>query len=136
LVPKYFLEHKGPGIEQGYHYGECKVWEYLRNKGNEVIFPECFNLVDETSKHESNNSKIEAAMGTDKYSKLKSILRNMRASGIKVENPDICVISPKIFFADVKKGGDKIRQPQINFAQACLKVGIPFIVYHLVAKSD
>lgn len=136
LVPKYFLNHAGPGVSQGYHYGECFVNNHLIKKGNDVISPpECFNIFAKNTKFKENNKLIEKAMGSIKYCKLRDTLREMVKRGIKIENPDICVLRPKLFFADVKKDKDKMRQPQDNFANACSKLGIPFIVYKLIPSK-
>lgn len=134
LVPEYFLNQGGRGVEQGYHYGEFFVYRYLREKGHEVVFPECFNLVDKRSKHDSNNKLIEAAMGKERYAAFRESIRKLVESGVKVENPDLCVLSPTLFFADVKKGNDFFRDSQKAFAEACVKHGFEFRVYFLKAS--
>jgi len=136
LVPEYFLNHKGPGIEQGYHFGECFVWKKLIGDGNDVIFPECFNIIDRNSKFDENNHMIAKAMGRKKYGQFRIIAESIRKAGMKIENPDICVISPLLFFADVKRGNDKMREPQKIFALICSLLDIPFKVYKLVPKRQ
>jgi len=132
LVTERVLQWDGPGMANGYGYGEFFVKRYLENKGHEVIANE-FDIYSIKSKYRDNNLRIEAAMGSSEYNRFKDILHRMFDDGIKFEQPDLCVIGPEVFFAEVKREQDPLRDPQAVFAIILQEVlGIPFKVYKLL----
>lgn len=136
LVPERVLQWEGPGMANGYGYGEFFVKRYLESIGHEVIANE-FDIYSGRSKYKDNNLRIEAAMGSSAYNVLKNVLHKMSDDGIKLEQPDLCIISPQMFFGEVKRDKDELRDPQALFAVIIWELmGIPFKVYKLLPQGQ
>ena len=136
LVPEWVIQWKGPGMEHGYGYGEFFVKRYLESKGYQVIANE-YDIYSVKSKYKDNNLHIEAAIGSSEYIRFKDILHRISNDGIKFEQPDLCVIGPEIYFAEVKRDLDKLRDSQSVYAIILWEVlGIPFKVYKLLPNGQ
>lgn len=93
-----------------------------------------YNLSADKSKYRENNALIEAAMGSDNYRLLQRAYRRVQESGIKVEQPDLCVLKPAgVSFVEVKRDPDRIRPPQQVFALlSSVLLGIPLTLCRVV----
>lgn len=132
LVPEKVLNGKGPGMANSYGYGEYFVQRNLTSKGHDVIAND-YDIYSKKSKYRENNLLIEEALGQDNYSRLQSVLRNIANDGVKLEQPDLCIIKPELYFAEVKKGRDYLRNPQKVFSIVLWELlKVPFKVYKLV----
>ena len=132
LVPERLFRFKGPGLANGYGYAEFVVGRCLEEQGYEVITNE-FGLIGNTSKYGKNNLRIESALGEEGYNRLRRSIKVIRDSGLWVEQPDICAISPTVFFAEAKRNGDRLRKPQKRFAAlASALLHVPFKVYKVL----
>lgn len=132
IVPPQYLNRKGPGFSNGYGYVEYFVQRHLEENHFNVIAND-FNLFTMNSKYHENNKRIEDSMGVMDYHKLQAILNRMYQAGIRIENPDLCILKPSLFFAEVKRGRDQLREPQIAFAIVFWELfRIPFKVYKLL----
>ncbi len=135
VVPQHILDKKGHGVANGYMYGEFFMKRHLENEGLEVIAND-FNLFSNKSKFRDNNKRIEEVMGSSNFNKLQIVFNNMYAAGIKIENPDLCILKPNLIFADVKKDKDKLRKPQDIFAIIIWELlKIPFKVYEIIPDN-
>jgi hypothetical protein len=131
VVPQYAQNWKGNGRANGYGYGEFVAKRHLEITDAEVIAND-FNLFSLKSKYNENNKRIEKVMGEGKYKKLQEVLNKLYRDGIKVENPDLCILKPNLFFAEAKKGRDRLREQQIIFAIVIWELfRIPFKIYRL-----
>jgi len=132
LVPEKVLNGKGPGMANGYGYGEYFVQRCLNSKGHEVIANE-YDIYSKKSKYRENNLLIQEAIGQNNYSRLQNVLRNIAGDGVKLEQPDLCIIKPELYFAEVKKDRDYLRNSQKIFSIVLWELlKIPFKVYKLV----
>lgn len=135
LVPQHWLNSKGPGLANGYGYGEFFVERHLEKTGAKVI-ANAFDIMSKKSKYIENNKCIEAVMGHKNYKRLQDVLNRIIKDGIKVENPDLCVLKPNLFYAEVKKDKDRIRQSQKVFAIVIWEIfRIPFKIYKLLPNG-
>ena len=135
LVPQYALDAKGPGVSHGYGYGEFFVQRYLKENGYSSTLE--FDLISAKSKSRKNNQKIEALVGTERYTILHNFLNHLSKNGVNVENPDLCILSPQLLFAEAKKGKDFLRLPQIRFAYAIWRIiETPFKIFKLEPMSE
>lgn len=132
LVPERYLKFKGPGLSNGYGYGEFVAGRYLKDLGNEVIIND-YGLIGTKSKYAYNNNRIESALGKEKFERLRKAIKILLEQSIRIEQPDLCVISPEIFFAEVKRDKDSLRKPQRRFAALVSVIfHIPFKVYKIL----
>ncbi len=137
VVPPEVLNSKGPGRQHGYGYGEFFVKRFLKTQGHQYVTSH-FDLISAKSKYAEENARIEKAIGTRTYSLLRDSIRRVKECGIRIENPDLCIIDrDKVFFAEVKKGTDKLRPPQRVFALVVSRVGnLFFHVYKLIPAES
>jgi hypothetical protein len=137
VVPPEVLNWKGPGRQHGYAYGEFFVKRFLKVQGHQYVTSH-FDLVSAKSKYVDENARIEKTIGTKTYSLLRDSIIRVKESGIRIENPDLCIIDEdKVFFAEVKKGTDKLRPPQRVFALVVSKVAnLCFCVYKLIPVEN
>lgn len=137
VVPNFMLEKNGPGVSNGYGFGEWIAERYLRNKGY-YIFSNDFNFISKTSKFFRFNKMIETMFSREQLDNFKAIINLNQENKLPVENIDLFVYDSKdSYFAEVKKGRDKLRDPQIRFiylAKNCL--GIDSKLIYLCDKSQ
>jgi Holliday junction resolvase-like predicted endonuclease len=115
IVPLFMLEWEGPGISNGYGFGEWMAEKYYRNKGYNV-FNNNFDLISKRSKYLQFNKMIRSLIDDGQYNKFSEVIKFNSKSGYKVENLDLFVFNEKeYFFVEVKKGSDKLREPQMRF---------------------
>ncbi|MCT8139957.1 hypothetical protein H1D32_21000 [Anaerobacillus sp. CMMVII] len=115
IVPAFILDWEGPGVSNGYGFGEWVAEKYFRNHGYYVLTNE-FNLLSKTSKYERYNKIISTMVNTDKIKQFKEAVQHLIQQGISIENPDLFVFNLETcFFAEVKKEKDRLREPQLRF---------------------
>ncbi|MEH7075146.1 hypothetical protein [Neobacillus drentensis] len=115
VVPSFVLDWKGPGVSNGYGYGEWKAEQYFRNQGCYVLNTQ-FNLLSKKSKFDRFNHCISSLIGPSKVEKFKRTVQDFIQQGYTIENPDLFVFNMEgQFFSEVKKGKDILREPQIHF---------------------
>lgn len=115
IVPSFMLDWNGPGISNGYGFGEWMADRYFRDKGYYTITNE-FNLLSNTSKFRKYNEIIAAMIDPQKLLKFKSMVHTLTNKNYPIENPDMFVYNlENSFFAEVKKERDVLREPQIRF---------------------
>lgn len=115
VVPSFALDWKGPGVSNGYGFGEWKAEQYFRRQGYYVNNNE-FNLLSKKSKFERYNQSILSVIGMEKMDKFRFGVQKIMRQGFHIENPDLFVFNLDThFFAEVKKGTDALRKPQIHF---------------------
>lgn len=137
VVPPEVFLWKGPGRENGYGYGEHVAKRYLINQGFQVLVNN-FNLFPvKKSKFAKNNEIIKEVIGEQPYKRLQKGFGFIINKGLRIEHPDICVLRPDLFFVEVKRDSDRLREPQIMFAAVVSAVlGIPFKVYKVLPYRD
>lgn len=115
IVPKFMLNSKGPGTSNGYGFGEWMAERYFRELGY-YVFTNDFDLYSKKTKYQRINKMIETLVSPEKMQVFKAALHEAYHKGFKVENPDLFVFDLQTcFFAEVKKGKDKLREPQNRF---------------------
>lgn len=137
VVPPEVFLWKGPGRENGYGYGEHVTKRYLINQGFQVLVNN-FNLFPvKKSKFAKNNELIKEVIGEQPYKRLQKGFGIIINKGLRIEHPDICVLRPDLFFVEVKRDKDRLRESQIMFAAVVSAVlGIPFKVYKVLPYGD
>jgi len=114
-VPQYALNWNGPGISNGYGFGEWKAEQYFRKQGYYIINNE-FNLLSNHSKFKRYNQVIKTMVHESGMALLVNAAQNLNTLNYNVENPDLFVFNLlNTFFVEVKKEKDILREPQINF---------------------
>jgi hypothetical protein len=115
IVPQYLMGCKGPGVRNGYGFGEWMAERFFRDNGY-CVFANGFDLISNKSKYRSFNRMIETMITPIQLQAFKETLQTIRNKGIKVENPDLFVFNLEtFFFAEAKKGKDRLRNPQMIF---------------------
>ena len=115
IVPLFMLEWGGSGISNGYGFGEWMAEKYYRNKGYNV-FNNNFDLISKRSKYLQFNKMIRSLIDDGQNNDFSEIIKFNSKNGYKVENLDLFVFNEKeYFFIEVKKGSDKLREPQMRF---------------------
>ncbi|WP_042458853.1 hypothetical protein [Neobacillus dielmonensis] len=115
IVPEFALAWKGNGVANGYGFGEWMAERYFRSLGYYVINNE-FDLFSKTSKYKRYNDLIKMMVGNDKYESFSQKGKTLYDQGYKIENLDLFVFNThSCFFAEVKKGKDFLREPQLRF---------------------
>lgn len=115
VVPSFMLAWNGPGISNGYGFGEWMAEKHFRDKGYYTITDE-FNLLSKSSKFKRYNDIIHLMSDHQRLKRFKSAARLSGAEGCTIENPDMFVYDLEhSFFAEVKKERDLLREPQIRF---------------------
>jgi hypothetical protein len=122
IVPNEALRWSGPGVENGYGFGEFFVESFFAELEYSVI-RNGFDLISKSSKYRDNNLLIADIFGEEKIHRFGELAREKLRRGVKIENIDLFVYSSKDhFFAEVKKGKDYLRQPQIRFMELAKEV--------------
>lgn len=115
IVPAFMLDWGGPGISNGYGFGEWMAERYFRDKGYYVLTNE-FDLISKVSKFHKFNKIIETMVSKEELDNFKSCVNTSIQNGYSVENIDLFIYNlDNHFFAEVKKGNDKLREPQMRF---------------------
>lgn len=115
IVPAFMLNLGGPGISNGYGFGEWYSEQYFREQGN-YVFSNEFNLLSKTSKFDRYNRMIGSLVGHEKLLSFKRGAQQLNDVGCAIENPDLFVYNlESCFFAEVKKEKDQLREPQLRF---------------------
>lgn len=118
IVPESHLQWKGPGISNGYGFGEWIAEKYFKSEGYDVINNE-FNIVAKTSKFRENNRLIENLIGKERVKNFAQKVRELTEEGNKiVSHLDLFVYSENekdYFFVEVKKEQDRLRQEQASY---------------------
>lgn len=137
VVPSFMLDWEGPGVSNGYGFGEWMAEKHFRDLGY-YIFNDTFDLISKKSKYEQYNKMIKALIGPSKFSAFSKIIKSNSLAGYNIENPDLFVFNEKEnFFVEVKKGRDKLREPQIRFIYLAKKIlDTESKMVYLYDKSD
>ncbi|MEH7114600.1 hypothetical protein V7124_19870 [Neobacillus niacini] len=115
VVPSHTLNWNGPGVINGYGYGEWKAEQYFRQHGY-YVFNNDFNLLSKKSKFERFNQCILSMIDSSKIKTFQKTVQELIKEGYSIENPDLFVFSLEdFFFAEVKKEKDTLREPQVHF---------------------
>lgn len=115
LVPEYALNRDGKGVSRGYGFGEWLAEAYFRNKGYYIINNE-FDLFSKKSKYRTYNDIIALMIGKERIDTFKKVTNSLYQKGYKTENIDLFIYNTEsFFFAEAKKGKDKLREEQIRF---------------------
>lgn len=115
IVPSFMLDWNGPGISNGYGFGEWMAERHFRDKGFYTITNE-FNLLSKTSKFKMYNDIISLMTSKQNLQKFKEAVKTLGDTNYSIENPDMFVYNLETcFFAEVKKEKDVLREPQIQF---------------------
>ncbi len=136
IVPSFMLAWGGPGISHGYGFGEWMAEKYFRENGF-YVFTNDFNLVSNTKKFKRLNIMIESLFSQEQLKGFIDAIKVNYQRGYTVENPDLFVFDSKTyFFAEVKKGKDKLRDPQARFIYLAEKfLGVESKLIYLCDKS-
>ncbi|WML58647.1 hypothetical protein [Neobacillus sp. PS2-9] len=131
------LAWNGPGVSNGYGFGEWVTEQYFRDKGFYTITNE-FNLLSRTSKFKRYNDIISLMTGQEKLNQFKDAVKILVETDYSIENPDMFIFNLETcFFEEVKKAKDVLRVPQMRFmylAQSIL--GIHSILIYLSDYED
>lgn len=115
IVPAFMLDWGGPGISNGYGFGEWIAERYFRDKGYYVLTNE-FDLISKVSKFHKFNKIIETMVSKEQLDNFKTCVNTSIQNGYSVENIDLFIYNlDNHFFAEVKKENDKLREPQMRF---------------------
>ena len=115
VVPAFMLNWGGPGISNGYGFGEWMVERYFRDKGY-YVFTNEFDLISKASKFHKFNKMIETMFSKEQLDNFKTCVNINNQNGYSVENIDLFIYNlDNNFFVEVKKGNDKLRGPQMRF---------------------
>lgn len=114
IVPHSMIDGAGPGIDNGYFFGERMAESYFRDNGY-YVFSNEFNLLSKKSKFRRYNQMIETLIPPSRLQAFKEVLPKI-LENYSIENPDLFVYNLKeCFFVEVKKGKDILRESQIRF---------------------
>lgn len=114
-VPQFALNWNGPGISNGYGFGEWKAEQHFRQQGFYVINNE-FNLLSKYSKFERYNQIIKLMIHEPGSNLFLDAVQRLTSQGYSIENPDLFVYNLHTsFFVEVKKEKDVLREPQLRF---------------------
>jgi hypothetical protein len=115
IVPSFMLAWKGPGISNGYGFGEWMTDRYFRDKGFYTITNE-FKLLSKTSKFKRYNDIISLMANRQKLQEFKDAVRLLEGTDFSIENLDMFVYNLEtFFFVEVKKEKDVLREPRMRF---------------------
>jgi hypothetical protein len=137
IVPSFMLDRKGPGVSNGYGFGEWMAEKYFRDQGY-YIFNDTFDLISKKSKYKQYNKMIKAIIDSNKFSRFAKLITSNSLAGYNIENPDLFVFNGEDkFFVEVKKGRDRLREPQIRFMYLAKEVlDIESKMVYFCDKSD
>lgn len=114
IVPHNLIGKKGPGISNGYFFGEWMAERYFRDDGC-YVFSNEFDLLSKKSKFRRYNQMIETLIPPSRLQAFKEVLPYI-LENYSIENPDLFVYNLKeCFFVEVKKGKDILRESQKIF---------------------
>ncbi len=115
VVPKFMLEFNGPGVSNGYGFGEWMAERFFRENGY-LVFANNFDLVSKKSKYHRFTKMIETLVTPMRLQSFKEAIQGLDSRGYSVENPDLFILNlDTCFFVEAKKGKDKLREPQMRF---------------------
>jgi len=115
IVPSFMLDWNGPGISNGYGFGEWMAASFFRDLGY-YVFTNEFDLLSDKTKFKRYNEMINTIIGLNQFEKFNEAIKNASERGFRIENPDLFVFDlDTCFFAEVKKGKDRLREPQMRF---------------------
>lgn len=115
IVPSFMLEWQGPGISNGYAFGEWAAEKLYRDQGY-YVFNDSFDLISKRSKYDQFNKMIRSLVAIDQLNRFSKLVKLNLQSGYSIENLDLFVFNEKeYFFVEVKKGKDRLRDPQLRF---------------------
>lgn len=136
IVPAFMLDWNGPGINNGYGFGEWMAGRYFENQGYHVFVNE-FDLLSTKSKFRRYNEMMITIIGTEELGDFREAINGVLERGYRIENPDLFVFDlESCFFIEVKKGKDKLREPQIRFIYLAKEYfGIESKLLYLCDKS-
>jgi len=136
IVPSFMLDWNGPGINNGYGFGEYMAERYFEDQGYHVFANE-FDLLSTKSKFRRYNEIIIKIIGTEGLGNFREAINVVLERGYRIENPDLFVFDlESCFFIEVKKGKDKLREPQIRFLYLAKEhFGIESKLVYLCDKS-
>ena len=118
----YSLEWEGPGISNGYGFGEWTAEKFYRDQGY-YVFNDSFDLISKRSKYDQFNKMIWSLIGDGQNNKFSEVIKFDFKNGYKVENLDLFLFNEKeYFFVEVRKGSDKLREPQMRFMYFAKKI--------------
>lgn len=60
------LDRKGPGVSNGYGFGEWMAERYFRDQGY-YVFNDTFDLISKKSKYKQYNKMIKAIIDSNKF---------------------------------------------------------------------
>lgn len=137
IVPSFMLDWRGPGVSNGYGFGEWMAEKHFRDQGY-YVFNDTFDLISRKSKYEQYNKMIKAIIDSNKFSRFEKLITSNSFAGYNIENPDLFIFNGKDkFFVEVKKGRDRLREPQIRFMYLAKEVlDIESKVIYLCDKSN
>lgn len=135
VVPLSMIGGAGPGIDNGYFFGERMAERYFRDNGY-YVFSNEFNLLSKKSKYRRYNQMIETLIPPSQLQSFKEVLPNI-LEYYSIENPDLFVYNLKqCFFVEVKKGKDILRESQMRFFYLAKEyLGIESKLVYLSDKS-
>ncbi|OPL08112.1 MAG: hypothetical protein AVO33_01965 [delta proteobacterium ML8_F1] len=136
IVPTFMLGWNGPGISNGYGFGEWMAAQYFRNLGY-YVFANEFDFLSDTTKFRRYNEMIKTIIDFDKREKFNEAIKDASESGFRIENPDLFVFNlDTCFFAEVKKDKNRLREPQMRFFYLAKKyLGIDSRLVYLCDQS-
>lgn len=98
VVPEIYLNLKGPGISNGYFFGEWIAEQFFLNKGYKVMNNDS-NLVAKTSKYKENNNVIKSLVGRDLVKEFSEKVNDLYQKGYKiVSHLDLFVYNDNDYF--------------------------------------
>ncbi|UYZ21674.1 hypothetical protein [Mesobacillus jeotgali] len=132
VVPAFLLGRKGPGISNGYGFGEWHAEQYFRSHGYHVFTDE-FNFLSKKSMFDPYNRMIATLIDHERISAFKQEVTRLIEGNVSIENPDLFVYNlDSIFFAEVKKGRDNLRESQLRFMYLAKEyLGIESVLVYL-----
>jgi hypothetical protein len=130
IVLESYLNWNGPGVLNGYGFGEWIAEKFFTNKGFRVMNND-FNIVAKTSRYKENNNLIKNFIGKERVLEFSQKVRELNEKRCKVVSHLFIYNENEFFFAEVKKEQDKLRQEQVRYihlAQTILN-GNSYLVY-------
>lgn len=136
IVPAFLLGRKGPGISNGYGFGEWHAEQYFRSHGYHVFTDE-FNFLSKKSMFDPYNRMIATLIDHERITAFEQEVDQLIERNVSIENPDMFVYNlDSIFFAEVKKGRDRLRESQLRFMYlAKEQLGIESVLIYLCDRT-
>ncbi|MCM3574180.1 hypothetical protein M3172_13370 [Mesobacillus subterraneus] len=135
VVPAFLLGRKGAGISNGYGFGEWHAEQYFRSHGYHVFTDE-FNFLSQKSMFDPYNRMIATLIDQERIAAFKQEVARLIEGNVSIENPDLFVYNlDSIFFVEVKKGRDHLRESQLRFMYLAKEyLGIESVLVYLSDK--